>query len=108
MQWFRERLINHDITHAESCDQVNRFAGGYDIVFLDHDLGHHKSATFHTKNNGEVFAHKISAKIGRALVVIHSYNHDGGKRIQAKVGGVRMPFRGKQFTQWLNALLGDA
>lgn len=54
MQWFRERLINHTITHAASCTQVERFVGPYDLICLDHDLGGRQMST--RPDSGATFA----------------------------------------------------
>lgn len=111
MQWFRERLIAHTITHAESCTQVDRFVGPYDLICLDHDLGG-RQMTDH-KDNGATFAKMIVDRIGNAAVIIHSYNADGAKRIQSILPplgpsflphrhfSVCAPFRGPTFLSYL-------
>lgn len=96
ISWFRDHFSGDDITVAVSCTQVDRFVGGYDIVFLDHDLG--GRVLVDHEDNGEAFAKLIKDNIGHAHVIVHSYNHDGAGRILAVLPqGHRAPFCGPIF-----------
>lgn len=100
MMWFRERLINHDITHAESCTQFDRFTPPYDVVFFDHDLGGRQMDEH--EDNGEEFAKMIGHGKLDAIAIIHSYNGPGADNIRAALGGGFIaPFRGN----WFNSIV---
>lgn len=108
MQWFRERLLNHDITHADSCTQIERFQPPYDLIFLDHDLGGRQLEDH--EDNGAAFAKLIAESVNAdAVVIIHSYNSAGAQNIQLTLGlptTIYAPFRGVQFTQLVDKWCG--
>lgn len=107
MLWFRETFIDHEITHAESCTQVDRFQPPYGAIFLDHDLGGRQLEDY--EDNGAAFARLIAPKIAESdMVIVHSYNADGAKAINAVLGGgcYMEPFRGIQFNALVGALVG--
>jgi hypothetical protein len=104
MRWFRQRLFHHDVTYAESCVHVHRFVGPYDVIFFDHDLGGRQMDDH--EDNGALFASLVD--FGQAHVIIHSYNADGAKRIQAITNGVHAPFRGSHFNNLLDEILADS
>lgn len=96
MVWFRERFISHDITHADSCAQFDRFQPPYDMTFMDHDLGGRQFEEH--EDNGARFAQAMQPTMHHlGTVVIHSYNPDGAKKIQSFIGGYLAPFRGPVF-----------
>jgi hypothetical protein len=108
MFWLHERLLGHEIVHAESCTQADRFQGPFDLVLLDHDLGGRQLEDH--EDNGEAFANLISDQIGAAHVIIHSYNPAGAWRM-ARVflndAGIPVnvaPFRGVLFNKLLDAI----
>lgn len=101
MMWFRERLIAHELTHAESCTHIDRFRPPYDVIFLDHDLGGRQMEAH--EDDGACFARLIGPMINPdAKVIVHSYNADGAQRIRWILQYVFVaPFRG----EWFNALV---
>lgn len=105
MKWFRMRLHTHEITHADSCTQVDRFQPPYDFLFLDHDLG--GRAMSQHEDNGEQFAKLIRDKInGHCTVVVHSFNPDGAQNIRAALGPAFIaPFLSDWFNQIVDRYL---
>lgn len=99
MLWFRQRLAAHEITHADSCTQVERFHDNtpYDAAFFDHDLGGRQMDAH--EDNGEAFAKLVNVEhdwSGRGIfTVIHSFNDDGAKAIWHALDcdAYRAPFR---------------
>lgn len=103
--YFRERLMQHDLTIVSSCAQIDQFQPPYDVVFFDHDLGG-RQMTAHV-DNGAAFARAVADRIGDATVLIHSYNGEGAMRIKHAVGGFYVPFRGPSFDGVVDEIFGS-
>lgn len=106
IMWFLERFTGYEVTLAESCTQLDRFVGPYDLVCLDHDLGGRQIEEH--EDDGKAFAAGIKDQIGDACVLIHSFNADGARNIanllpQAFIA----PFKGRMFHALLPQILDE-
>lgn len=97
-----EWLQGHYLTIVDSCSKVDMFQPPYDLILLDHDLGG-RQMTEH-EDNGAAFAKLINDKINKnAIVIIHSHNPYGVKRMRDILdGGIIAPFGGGFFRNLLN------
>lgn len=112
LQWFRERLFDHDVTFADSVTQVKRYQPPYDLVCFDHDLGGRQLDAH--EDNGEAFTKKVLEQIVKQdpqpFLVIHSYNPDGARnihRVLERLSVFVAPFRGPTFNAVMTAVLND-
>lgn len=96
-----EWLAGCNIDHAISCAEVDSFKPPYDLILLDHDLGG-RQFTEH-EDDGFTFIKLIKDKINpEAVVVFHSFNPDGAKRMRSVLGrGFITPFG----MQWFKDVL---
>lgn len=110
MRWFREALFEtHLIDHVDSCEGISKFKPPYDIIFLDHDLGG-RQMEMHP-DSGTTFAELLAPHLDHQdVVVIHSYNPEGAKRMMSILigkskcdGVIYAPFRGEQFLRVVKA-----
>lgn len=109
--WFEARLRGHDVTYADSVTQADRYQPPYALVCLDHDLGGRQMAVH--EDDGEQFALAIWDKVvmqpGPApLIVVHSFNPDGARRIAALFTGMALiaPFRSHFFDSIITRTVG--
>lgn len=66
------------IHHATDVDTAMRlWDPPYDLLLLDHDLGGRQMAESHEYNTGYQFLVRVREKVGRALVIVHSWNPSG-------------------------------
>ena len=98
---FREWLIKHKLTFADSCFQVDRFQPPYDLIFLDHDLGGRQLENH--EDNGEAFAKLIQDRINfPTTIFVHSYNPVGVARIARVFDGLHVVIN--PFGTWISTL----
>ena len=78
---------DHTLTHAWSSQEANsrlgRFSGEstYDVVFLDHDLGEFDEPSLGTGLHVAETMATMPLEHRPSLVVVHSHNPDGAKRM---------------------------
>lgn len=82
----REALIGKDVelTHAWDADKgLELFAGPYDLILLDHDLGGKQFVDSSLDNTGAGFVRRLpeGSITNFTQVVVHSYNGVGAKVI---------------------------
>jgi hypothetical protein len=77
---FREALMRHDVTHAESLTEaVEMYRGPYDLLLLDHDLGGEVFVDSEKEDTGAGFCRWVSGE--PTTVLIHSYNAPGAAQM---------------------------
>lgn len=105
--YLRELFMDHEVTWAESVTDIDKFAGPYDLILLDHDLGGRQMEDH--EDSGTEFCKLIKGRIEGALVIIHSFNGVAAKRMLDILGegvAIYAPFRGSQFNKMMD-LLGN-
>ena len=101
IRWFRERFIKHETTFVTSCDAVDSYEPPYDLILLNHDLGGRQMLEH--EDCGLTFVKLIKSKLlGTDLVIVHSYNRPGAKRMLDEIDKSvhfcdHMPYRGPAF-----------
>lgn len=90
MKLFRQWLVELDpkveIHTTDTIKGLGSFVPPYDLILLDHDLGGRQMVAH--EDNGLRFAQLIKPLINRqALIIVHSYNPDGARAMQAELDG---------------------
>jgi len=107
IQWFHERFFKHDCAIIQTCAREYNFNPPYDLILLDHDLGGRQMDNKH-EDSGFEFIKLIKDRIDprKTVVIIHSYNNVGAKRMYDEVKELFRPyiapFRGKDFNSFID------
>lgn len=86
-QILSETFDGYDVTHAWNADEGVKAVrdGSFDLVLLDHDMEevHYTDlqGALSGKGTGQEVAHEIANLQAPPFVVVHSWNHYGGKAI---------------------------
>lgn len=82
---FAEALQSTDWVRAEDVEDAKKmFEPPYDLILLDHDLGGQVYVDSEDPNTGAAFSKWLVGNYvpnNSPIVVVHSWNHDGGKNM---------------------------
>lgn len=86
IDWFRKHYADHELTIATNAQEAIDILAkdlGFELFFLDHDLGDRIFVSTADENTGSRVAKFLSDKEIKGRIIIHSWNPVGAKNMKS-------------------------